>query len=175
MHNRFVVGICDAACQKRLLPDAKLTMTTAFDIVQGIETEDLQSKWLNGCNSILTLLLQNLVSLICTHSRRAIFVVAPRSTLANICKFHQTKYLQCRKVGHLKHVCRSKAKQPPSVPTVIEKEQYSTLNAVIANHSQSHVSPLRQTSQLSRFDRESHDFRALLTAGSLISAISHDE
>ena len=56
--------------------------------------------------------------------------------------------------------------------TTVGDEEWGKCASKIKPVSDSH---LHQTSQLSRFDRESHDFRALLTARSLISSLSHDE
>jgi len=107
LRDRFVSGIKNETCQRRLLSEDNLTFARAFEIALNMETTDRDTQQLRGAEGELV-------------GTEAIHKVRPDKTkmcyrckwknhTANECHFKETKCHNCGKIGHLKKACRTKS------------------------------------------------------------------
>ena len=106
LRDRFVSGIRNEACQRRLLSENDLTFAKAFEIALNMETADRDARQLRGMES------ENIgaasVHKVRIQGTKNCYRCKGKNHHANECHFKETKCHNCGKIGHIKKACRSK-------------------------------------------------------------------
>ncbi|KAL1255447.1 hypothetical protein QQF64_013508 [Cirrhinus molitorella] len=107
LHDRFVSGIRNEACQRRLLSESNLTFARAFEIALSMETAEKDTQQLRGHDSHLGVVHSVSVQ---TPSQRGMkcYRCHGKNHSAQVCYFKDAKCHNCGKTGHIKRACRGK-------------------------------------------------------------------
>ncbi|XP_027869143.1 uncharacterized protein K02A2.6-like [Xiphophorus couchianus] len=109
LRDRFVSGIKNEACQRRLLSEDRLTFAKAFEIALTMETADRDTRQLRGAEGEWT-------SEANIHKVRPVktnmcYRCKGKNHNAHECHFKETKCHNCGKIGHIRKACRTKVQK----------------------------------------------------------------
>lgn len=107
LRDRFVSGIRNEACQRRLLSENDLTFAKAFEITLNMETADRDARQLRGAESETVRAAS--VHKVKLQGARNCYRCKGKNH-SNECHFKETKCHNCGKIGHIKKACRFKGK-----------------------------------------------------------------
>ncbi len=108
LRDRFVSGIKNESCQRRLFSENDLTFAKAFEIALNMETADRDARQLRGIeNERAGAASVHKVDM--QRGKRNCYRCKGKNHQANECHFKEAKCHNCGKTGHIKKACRSKA------------------------------------------------------------------
>ena len=113
LRDRLVCGVNNPIIQCRLLSEKALTLKTAMELSQGMEStakyvKELTSQPADSSNGSESSIHKVTASL---PQGRCCYRCGKPGHYATICKFKDAKCHKCGKVGHLQKVCQSKVKK----------------------------------------------------------------
>ena len=108
LRDRLVCGLRSESIQKRLLTEDNLTFAKAYDLAQGMEAADKNSKSLQGGDGIVQKITRPSQKPKDKGGRDACYRCGKQNHTAKECKFLDAKCHNCGKKGHIATVCRSK-------------------------------------------------------------------
>ena len=111
LRDRLVCGINDQRIQRRLLAEAKLTFTKAFELAQAMEAADRNAKDLEKASGIHAVWTQNKPAGQRRGPTTSLCYRCGGPHLASVCRFKDSECHHCGKKGHIAKACRAKAKQ----------------------------------------------------------------
>ena len=108
LRDRLVCGLRSESIQKRLLTEDNLTFAKAYDLAQGMEAADKNSKSLQGGDGIVQKIIRPSQKPKDKGGREACYRCGKQNHTAKECRFLDAKCHNCGKKGHIATVCRSK-------------------------------------------------------------------
>lgn len=110
LRDRFVSGIRNEACQRRLLSESNLTFARAFEIALSMETAEKDTQQLRGYDS-----RPGEVHKVDARAARnsdqrgkTCYRCHGKDHSPQVCHFKEAKCHNCGKIGHIKRACRGK-------------------------------------------------------------------
>lgn len=107
LRDRFVSGIRNEACQRRLLSEANLTFARAFEIALNMETAERDTQQLRGQDSRAEPVHKVEARSFNAKGRKCYRCNGKNHTL-DVCHFKEVNCHNCGKTGHIKKACKGK-------------------------------------------------------------------
>lgn len=107
LRDRFVSGIRNEACQRRLLSESNLTFARAFEIALSMETAEKDTQQLRGHDSHSSVVHKVEVRPFSQREKKC-YRCHGKNHSAQVCHFKDARCHNCGKIGHIKRACRGK-------------------------------------------------------------------
>ena len=110
--------------QRRLLAESDLTLTTAMEFAQGMETADSNTRAMKGTEPAIKNIKKKTAK--AANPARTCYRCGKTNHSADDCRFKEADCHQCGKKGHIAPACRSKDHQKTNSSPWKGKKKYRT-------------------------------------------------